>query len=415
MRPLRTGALLVLLLLLGPALAACTDGAADSRVLVVMGPWLNDENNPDDEHDVFERMLNEYGEQHQLQIAYQGTRAIGQALRARVRAGTLPDIAIMPTAGELATYATEALAVPVTSLVEGRRPQMPDSPADGPVLVDHRALWRGDKAYAVAIKTDLKSLLIHAGSAPVAPSSLAQLRTTADRSDWCLGLSEPSSPAWPGTDWVEDLLLHQANGKEVYRQWASGQWAWTSPEVAGAFREFRDNYVADPQKALLTTPQEAADSLFAGDCSIMHQSSFYAAHEGQFLPFPQGSGVEVSGDFAARFTTDPAADRLLRFLAEGDAWVVESGGLVFPLDPDQNAYKDNRQTVAGTLNTAPARCLDASDAMPPTMAAAFQNAILEYVADDTRLDEILAGLDKVRQKLNDKALDEQFLTVVCSR
>jgi alpha-glucoside transport system substrate-binding protein len=410
MKPFRTGALLALLLLLTPAAAACADdGAGDGEVLVVLGPWLPQKAN--DEADVFTRVIEKYEKDLGADIDYQGTRAIGQALRAKVRDGTPPDIAILPTVGELVGFANEDLARPVTTVV-GR-----PSPALGyEVVVDHGALWRGDQAYAAAIKTDLKSLLIFPSTSDIVPPATLADMTAIDRGQWCLGLGEASSPGWPGTDWVEDLLLHQPGGRDAYQQWASGQLAWTSPQVKKAFQDFRAHYVADRETALLTSPQAAADNLGHG-CTAMHQSSYYAQHGERMFEFPGSEkGVEVSADFAARFTTNPAADKLLEMLTDENSalvrdWAEESHDLVYPIRPNPSAYDGYRSNVAGFLNLAAARCMDASDAMPPTMAAAFQNSILEYVADPEHLPDILARLQDVQ---NNVPLDER-LRVHCSR
>ena len=411
MKPFRTGALLALLLLLTPAASACADdGAGDGEVLVVLGPWLPQKAN--DEADVFTRVIEKYEKSLGVDIDYQGTRAIGQALRAKVRDGTPPDIAILPTVGELVGFANEDLARPVTTMV-GR-----PSPALGyEVVVDHGALWRGDRAYAVAIKTDLKSLLIFPSASETVPPATVAGMTAIDRRQWCLGLGEPSSPGWPGTDWVEDLLLHQPGGRDSYQQWASGKLAWTSPQVRTAFKDFRDHYVADRDRALLTAPQAAADALGHG-CTAMHQSSYYAQHGERMFLFPQSeNGLEVSADFAARFTDNPAAEKLLEMLTDENGglvknWVEESRDLVYPLRPDEKAYDDEyRSNVAKYLKNAAARCMDASDAMPPTVAAAFQNAILEYVAYPTHLTDILDRLQGVQ---DDVPLDER-LRVHCSK
>jgi alpha-glucoside transport system substrate-binding protein len=218
---------------------------------------------------------------------------------------------------------------------------------------------------------------------------------------WCLGLSEPSAPGWPGTDWVEDLLLHRA-GRDNYQAWASGDLKWTSGAVRAAFQEFRENYVAGPA-TLLASPTEAASDLVNGrKCTAMHQSSFYA--QGGSVPYqmPRSEpGVEVSGDFAARFTANPAAETLLKDLTDpGSAlvrdWVARSRGMVFPLTPQPELYTGDRRRVAN-LFTAGARCMDASDAMPPAVAPA-------------ELTEILGRLQKVQAAVS----KDEKLEVYCS-
>ena len=259
----RLAALAALLSLLVPAVAACGDGVGTAASLVVLGPWLDDPGARDDESDVFRQVLAEYATANDLEITYQGTRAIGQALRAKVKDGTLPDIAILPTVGELATFATEELAQPVTPVVRSGLRAPP-----GQVIVDHRALWRGERAYAVAIKTDVKSLIIHRGRTPVPLS----VRGGNAGATWCIGLSAAASPGWPGTDWIEDLLL-QTMDVPSYQRMASGEMEWRSTRPVW---ETFAGYIGDRRHALLTSPVEAAGELAADKCDLMHQSSFYA-------------------------------------------------------------------------------------------------------------------------------------------
>lgn len=423
----RWAALLVPLILILAGSFACSGSAVD-REIVVLGPWLDETDSATDERDVFTSVLRAYAEEHDLTITYQGTRAIGQALRAKVRNGTLPDIAIMPNVGELAGYATTDLARPVTDLVDSA------ANASGGSGVDHRALWQDGRAYAVAIKTDLKSMVMFdpARGSPTATTwndLLEVSRTTAAGKGriqpWCLGMSAPSAPGWPGTDWIEDMLLHSA-GAQFYESWASGDESWESSQVKEVWRAWNPIVQAwargGPNGALLTTPAQAAEALAANQCALLHQSSVFAAgRDLDFFAFPvSGAGrptdVEVSGDFAALFTDNPAAKRLLEHLADvetgGNAWVRASKGSVYPLnvDPASPEYGALNKRVARALTDAKSRCLDASDAMPATMAAAFHNAVLEYLAYPARLDAILSRLDEVR--LNPAR--EPWLKVRCS-
>ncbi|MEV6490879.1 hypothetical protein AB0M20_20005 [Actinoplanes sp. NPDC051633] len=400
-------------LLTAAALHGCTGATADDRVLVVLGPW------PDNsiEATVFVRVLKAYEKKATLDITYQGTRAIGQVLSGKIKDGTLPDVAIMPQVGEMASYATEDLARPVTSLVgwPHRRFGKP-----GAVAADDRALWRGSEAYAVAIKTDVKSLIIYENQqfTPAKPTTLADLPGLTGSKPWCLGLGAPSSPGWPGTDWIEDLVLHEA-GPDGYERWASGRdpigrrlpLPWADDDEAappGPVRRAFDLFgtiAGNPgqrEDALLRSPEEADQILDTGKCTAMHQSSFYAGGSGEIHQFPEalsGGAVEVSADFAARFTDHPAAEGLLRFLMKDPEWVAASGGFVLQPDPLPWIYQGSRANIAQILADNPPRCLDASDAMPTTMAAAFQNAILEYVAEPARVRDILADLQEVQDAL----------------
>src|SRR5204863_7061964 len=51
---------------------------------------------------------------------------------------------------------------------------------------------------------------------------------------WCIGLESGAASGWPGTDWIEDIVLRQA-GPDKYDQWWQGTLPWTSPEIKTAW------------------------------------------------------------------------------------------------------------------------------------------------------------------------------------
>lgn len=414
---------LVPLLLVAAGAVACSGAGADSPI-VVLGPWVDDAGDPGDESDTVRQLLDAYGEKHGLTITYQGTRAIGPALRSKVRDGTLPDIAIMPTVGELASYATEDLAQKVTDMVHADPP-----PGAASVRIDHRALWRDREAYAVAVKTDLKSVILYRRGGTPPPKTWETLFDARGRAagvaPWCMGMSQTSSSGWPGTDWIEDILLHQ-QGPQVYARWASGDVSWISTTVMQAWQAWGPVVRASNRSALLTTPVQAAEALRRGRCAMLHQSAFYVAGgetpniDFFAFPAPRGKaqpGVEVAGDFAALFSRRPEARDLLAYLADaptgGTDWAETSGGAMHPVNaqPQLPAYGALTRRVAEVLTgEGTQRCIDASDSMPATMAAAFHSAVLEYLADPDRLGTILEGLEEIRQQI---PLRER-LTVACT-
>jgi len=52
-----------------------------------------------------------------------------------------------------------------------------------------------------------------------------------------MGFEDSSSSGWPGTDWIEDILLHQS-GPKYYDQWVAGTLPWTSEQVVRAWQAF---------------------------------------------------------------------------------------------------------------------------------------------------------------------------------
>src|SRR4051812_44051783 len=106
----------------------------------------------------------------------------------------------------------------------------------------------------------------------------AEQRTTAagQPGQWCLGMGSGATSGWPGTDWIEDILL-QRSGWQKYDQWARGQLAWDSEPVREAWQTWKDKVGAgkDPhlvERALETDYPDASAFAAKGQCSLEHQA-----------------------------------------------------------------------------------------------------------------------------------------------
>jgi alpha-glucoside transport system substrate-binding protein len=249
---------------------------------------------------------------------------------------------------------------------------------------------------------------------------------------WCLGLEAPPTSGWPGTDWIEDILLHQS-GTAVYDQWASGKRSWTSPAVHSAWAEWGSilnkarSVQGGRRSAMLTNFADAGRGMFSTPqrCAMEHEGSFvmgdyqgYPQHpragkDFDFFPFPDisasgSSAAEVSADLAGMFTDTSQAKALMRFLAGTRAqriWPGIPGYGAF--SPNKNVQGDKvysdpvSRRIAQTLTKASPLCFDAADMMPAAMSSAFNRAVLEYVDDPSgsELDMLLDKLDGVQKSL----------------
>jgi len=156
------------------------------------------------------------------------------------------------------------------------------------------------------------------------------------------------------------------------------------------------------------------------DCTHEHQSAFiryvYADDDIRVEPSARFLGgraeyrdaFEVSGDMAAVFSADPAAQELVERLsspAGRELWRAEADPAVRPLFPSTTGLPPTEpanateQEIDALLNsTARTLCFDASDAMPPELRDAFHRAVLEFFRDPTekRLTSLLGRLETVR-------------------
>ncbi|MFI1420027.1 ABC transporter substrate-binding protein [Streptomyces sp. NPDC020731] len=351
----------------------------DEEPVTILGTWTAEQ------AEQFETVLRGFG----IPFRYQGTAAQREVLLSKVQAGDPPDIVIMPGLGELAEYAESDLLEPLEELYDPREygaPWMPAGPSSGHV-------------YWVPVKADLKSIVWYReGEEPgTSPAPLGR---------WCVGMGDDGASGWPGTDWIEDLVLQRA-GPEDYGKWALGtddevEW-WRSDPVRTAWEAWDGLLRQDEEAAewaLLTDHRGEPDGnglLFDGPhrCALEHQGSFalsfyrdHAEHARltDSAPLlPDGGGRvrahEVAGDFAALFSDRPEARELIERLASKEGqqkWadLADVFSANRQVEPPDDAVKDE---IARRLREGP-RCLDASDVMAPAVRDAFYEAVLLTIA-----------------------------------
>jgi alpha-glucoside transport system substrate-binding protein len=397
--------------------AACSSPSASGagKSVTVIGTWGGDEEKN------FKAMVAPWEQQTGNTVKYTGTRDINQVLTTGVASGVLPDLAGLPGPGQMKQYAQAGALKPLDDVLDIAKYTEETAPA----LVE---LGKVDgKTVGVFIKAAVKGLIwynpkLHdyAASPPATWDDLTS-QAAANKGDaeatWCVGLESGAASGWPGTDWIEDIVLRTA-GPEKYDQWWGGTLKWTSPEIKAAFEEF-GKVVADAyggsNTVLTTNFEKGGDPLFKTPpgCEFHHQASFItglgafkAAKPGtdyNFFPFPdidpQFTGaIEGAGDLFGMFHDTPEAKSLIKYLVTAPAqniWVKAGGAL----SANKNAtdYPDDiAKRSAALLTDAKIFAFDASDLMPTAMNNAFWKAILDYAKDPSKLDSILTELDKVQ-------------------
>jgi alpha-glucoside transport system substrate-binding protein len=365
--------------------------------VTLLANWTGD----DDTH-FHDAVIRRFEHDHHVHVAYQGSSAESQVLGADVEAGTPPDVVVLTGPGELAAYARERRLVPVEKLIpQGAFTKSWTTPFDGHV-------------YWFPLKADLKSIVWHPGN-----MTDAQIGTAAKKpGQWCLGMGSGATSGWPGTDWVEDILLQQS-GRRTYERWARGQLPWTDSAVKRAWTTWRKLVVgpgtndAVVRRALKTEYQNASGDVTKSPpgCTLEHQASFIGEYpawkkaKGRYEPTSRllgkgDSGVwEVSGDLVALLNPTPQAKQLIRYLASTTAqlaWSRKAPGFSV-----ENGVSPKDYTTVGTqryqvahdlLDRQAVHCFDASDAMPPSIRDAFAQATIDYLARPNDLDEQLRTL-----------------------
>lgn len=434
----RIAALLSSAMLLASAALTGCDPAPAAGTVTVLATMTGREG------EVFERVLNRFEQETGIEVEYDGTRAITQVLRSAVLQGSPPDIAILPSPRDLAQHIRQGDLKPLDQVMD-------DGSYSGQWL--HLQRMGEREPYAVAIKVDLKSLVWYNTRrfpypAPRSWDDLIEVsESLAERGipPWCMGMESAPTSGWPGTDWLEDILLHQS-GTEVYGAWAAGDLAWDSPEVSSAWQEWgRIVGVAEmvqggPAAALLTNFRDAGFPLATGNagCVLEHQASFMLgfyqdhldARRGRpatfpppvdFFPFPAFNDPEpavlVSADLAGMFHDTPQARRLMAYLATTEAQRIMpewTDGRTFSANTEVyagagTAFRGDAPELAAVVDDIADRltdgsrplCFDASDLMPAPMRTAFYHAVLQYVHEPSELGRLLGELDQIRRNLKE--------------
>ncbi|MGQ0778002.1 MAG: ABC transporter substrate-binding protein [Pseudonocardiales bacterium] len=439
MKPTRSQLIaLLVVLILNINLVACSTMDSAGTV-TVLGPWIGET------AQAFKNELGDFETDTGIDIVYQGTRGLNEDLLSDVQQGTPPDIAILFSLGELAQYQRRNVLYPLDDVIE--------LPQD-----EYTEHWQElqklgtDELYGVVVKVSFKSIIWYNPKRfPYDEPqtwdelvALSQAIAETGGTPWCSGMGSTPSTGWPGTDLIEDILLHQF-GVEIYRQWVSGTLHWDSPQVRQAWLSWGTIMAfTGYRSALLTDFDDAGQPLFTNPpgCFLHHQPSFamgsyqeYRDATGatpqpgddfNFFPLPEfgpQSGDpasrtwEVSADFAAMFNDTPQARRLMQYLAtkEGqEIWpkILGSGSFSVNKKVELSIYgNDVSRSIANTLTHAKTLCYDAADLMPTTMRNAFQRAVLEYLSDPGQLDSLLAELEQVRGGVS----PEEWLDFPCGQ
>jgi alpha-glucoside transport system substrate-binding protein len=397
---------------------ACGDddpAAAEGGSVSVIGTWGGDE------EESFRAMVAPFEERTGIRVEYTGTRDINAVLTTGVASGILPDVAGLPGPGQMREFAERGALQPLDDVLDMDTYVAETSPG----FVELGTI--DGQLYGVFIKAAVKGLIwyntsVYDGAVPSSwdeLESIADSLATDDTKPWCVGLESGAASGWPGTDWIENLLIRQA-GPDVYDAWTFGEHPWDSPEIRAAFEAYGEAVSADrthggPSYVLNTGFGAAANPMFDDPpgCLFHHQASFITdffaneagagADDYDFFRMPDinpdYSGAMVgAGDLFGMFNDTPQARALMEYLvtAEAQSIWVERGGAISGNTTVTNYPDEISARSAELLGEATVFRFDASDLMPEQMNNAFWSAMLDYTQNPDRLDQILARLDEIQ-------------------
>lgn len=413
--------LLTLLVALLVIALGCNAPAPDGKVggtVEVVGSWSGGE------EEAFLAMVRPFEQSTGVTVKYRGTRDLNGLLWQGIAQGDPPDVAGLPGPGQMAEFARFGALKDLAQVIDTTQYK-----ADTvPTFIDLGTV--DGKLVGVFIKATLKGLIWfnpHDWTLPP-PDNWVQLvaqanvaRRGADEKTWCIGLGSDSTTGWPGTDWIEDIVLRQS-GPDVYDDWVAGRLPWTAPEIKKAFELF-GTVVADTDggaaEIIATDFRDAGNGLFSQppNCLLHHQATFMTeffksqagARDGEydFFPFPTIDGrfannVTGAGDLFGMFRDTPQSRALMSYLLTPEAqsiWVRRGGALSVNVHVSDYPDEISRRSAAILSNASRFR-FDASDLMPQRVNEAFLQGVVDYVRDPGSLDQILATIDEVQRNIN---------------
>jgi DNA-binding SARP family transcriptional activator/ABC-type glycerol-3-phosphate transport system substrate-binding protein len=275
--------------------------------------------------------------------------------------------------------------------------------------------------------------------------SLSRTIVDAGEAPWCIGFSAGGGgggggggDGWPGTDWVEDLVMREA-GLETYDAWVSHEIPFDDPSIVRAFERL-DTILAG--EGFLTFRRESVSQIpwwlgfqqmFPDEsegCWMVHGSTFIdiegiGESEMGFFLLPSSAGDSFassgSGNYASALTDRPEVRELVRFLvsdAYGQRWALGVGFLSPRQDfdpahygPEGDWHADAKREAASIMLAALARDawrFDASDLMPGPIGSfieggwngAFFTTMIEFANGALTPQEAAAGIEQAWKALD---------------
>ena len=338
-------------------------------------------------------------------------------LFSRVKAGNPPDISLIPNPGQLREFVDgvaqygESDLVPLDFLRQTLDEQYMDAFVDLGTFVGPD----GDaRLYGLTFSANVKSLVWYnpnvLGSGFEIDTwdemmAFTREKAAQNQTAWCIGLESGGGTGWPGTDWIEDVLMQTA-GPIIYDAWVAHDIPWTDERIKWAWELFGrivrnpDYVLGGPEGAVGVNYQDSPNGLFTDPpgCYLHRQASFIQkAHpdltpieDFNVFPFPRidasdrGRTLIGGGSILGMFRDTPENRDFMRFLASAEAqeiW-IERGGQESPAnaEADLRSLDPISERITRLLRTAEHFRYDASDLMPSALGSgAFWTQVIDFV------------------------------------
>ncbi|WP_136192045.1 MULTISPECIES: ABC transporter substrate-binding protein [Actinomyces] len=350
------------------------------------------------------------------EIVYEGSTDFESQIQVRIQGGNAPDIAFIPQPALLNTLAQQDVLIPASDAVAASVEAGWSESFSDYATVD-------GTLYGSPLTTGVKSYvwysvpLFEAGGyeAPTTWQELLDLtaRIQADTGQrvWCDGFESGAATGWPGTDWLEDLVLRTA-GEDVYDQWIAHEIPFDDPQIVAALDEVgkilkNADYVnagfGDVTSIASTNQIDALTAVTDGEsCYMSHRTASATFDEdvtvapdgdvwGFYLPGTSADDPKQlvgGGEFTVAFTESDAVESVRQYLAS-DTWandIVTQGMVSANTGVDaSNAPTPQLENAIELLQSDGAVFrFDASDLMPTAVGGGtFWKGMTDWVLGST--------------------------------
>ena len=377
----------------------------------------------------FKDSLDPWAKTNGITIKYIPATSFDTLIRSSVAGNNAPDIALFPQPGLLKDIQKQGKLQPLDNILDMAKLQSSIVPG----FLD--AATVGGKHYGVPLSMNIKSLVFYNKPAFTAagykiPTTIDELLALGDKikasgtAPWCIGEESGSATGWPGTDWIEELVLKQS-GPDVYDKWVNHTVKFEDPQIKAAFDTYakialtNGNVFGGSKSIVSTAFQTAANPMFTKPPGcFLHKQGNFVTQKG-FLsdsvranidtnlgvfPFPKGAfdTVEGGGDVAGLFTKgDTNVIKVLKELTEdptfGGVWAGPSDrGFLSPhKDFDVSKYgNETVRSIAKIAYTASGIRFDGSDSMPAKVGAgSFWKGMVAFTSGQQDEATTLKALD----------------------
>lgn len=396
------------------------------------------------EGDATTGFINLYNSVYGSNITFTGSDSYETQIQVRVEGGDPPPVTFTPQPAVVCQFAADGLLTSVESMgfdiaeLEATR---------GKFLMDQMICDDGQH-YGIPWYPNFKSIVFYRSDVFEAegyeiPATYDEMVALSNQmvsdgyTPWCFGFESDAASGWPGTDWIEDIMVRMY-GADVYSDWITHDLTFESDEVKGAFDKFGEIVLGDgfvlggaeniPATNFRDSPLPMFNVPPDDTCLMLKQGSFISNYFPESppdanavvktFPFPTidgNSGALGGGDTLMVFD---GSDQIVQFVKDiiSPDWMCAhasaTGGGVSPYgghgvegveflpgssEVDPACYETEQSTAFATAITtalgANTFVFDASDLMPAEVGqGTFWSGMLDYVRGGD-LDTILANID----------------------